>query len=193
MWLEYVKKYREENGNTPLKTIAEDYRAKGFGKPKVPKVPKAPKAPKAPKVPKQPAPKACELRVKLVQLGYDLCKPAVSKSGKDTKRALTVKEMKELLTEHHEKKIESVISESPPLPKVKTAKKPKVAPEAPIINVKKAEPKKVKLGRADMSDLQKQEYDDAVATKNKKVKSSFEKAFPDLKQKPKKSQKKIKN
>ena len=164
MWLEYVKKYREETGNTPLKTIAEDYRAKGFGKPKVPK---------------PPALKACELRVKLVQLGYDLCKPAVNKAGKDYKKSLTVKEMKVLLTAHENKLKEKVeVPEPTPLPEVKKAKKPKVAPEEPV--------KMGELGRSQMSELQQQEYDTAVANKDLKIKRSFEKAFPELK-KPKKS------
>jgi hypothetical protein len=164
MWLEYVKKYKEENGNTPLKTIAEDYRAKGFGKPKVPK---------------PPALKACELRVKLVQLGYDLCKPAVNKAGKDYKKSLTVKEMKAMLTAHENKPKEKVeVAESPPLPEVKKAKKPKVAPEEPV--------KMGELGRSQMSELQQQEYDMAITNKDLKLKRSFEKAFPGLK-KPKKS------
>jgi hypothetical protein len=163
MWLEYVKKYREENGNTPLKTIAEDYRAKGFGKPKVPK---------------PPALKACELRVKLVQLGYDLCKPAVNKAGKEYKKSLTVKEMKAMLTAHQPKEKVEAVPESPPLPEVKKAKKPKATSEAPV--------KMGELGRSQMSELQQQEYDMAVTNKDLKIKRSFEKAFPELK-KPKKS------
>ena len=158
MWLEYVKKYKEEHGNTPLKIIAEDYRAKGFGKPKVPK---------------PPALKACELRVKLVQLGYDLCKPAVNKAGKDYKKSLTVKEMKALLTAHQPKEKVEVVAESPPLPEVKKVKKTKVAPEEPV--------KMGDLGRSQMSELQQQEYDTAVANKDLKIKRSFEKAFPELK------------
>ena len=112
MWLEYVKKYREENGNTPLKTIAEDYRAKGFGKPKVEK---------------PPALKASELRVKLIQLGYDLSKP--TETGK---KSLKMKEMKAILTAHGKEKIEVVEPEAPPLPKVKTVRKPKVIQEEPV-------------------------------------------------------------
>ena len=110
MWLEYVKTYRAEHGNTPLKIIAEDYRSKGFGKPKVEK---------------PPALKASELRVKLIQLGYDL-KPA------DRKKSLKMKEMKAILTAHGKEKIEVVECESPPLPKVKTTRKPKVVQEEPV-------------------------------------------------------------